>query len=79
MKQRSFGSGTVQPTDFDGALVFLTKSKGAIREFIYSDLSQSYNSDALTILSPHILGTPVGMVAQRESSDQVEGYLYAVN
>jgi len=78
-KQTSFGSGAVQPTDFDGALVFLTKSKGAIREFIYSDLSQSYNSDALTILSPHILGTPVGMVAQRESSDQVEGYLYAVN
>jgi len=78
-KQTSFGSGSVQPTDFDGALVFLTKSKGAIREFIFSDLSQSYNSDALTILSPHILGTPVGMTAQRESSDQVEGYLYAVN
>ena len=72
-KQTSFGSGSVQPTDFDGAVVFLTKSKGAIREFIYSDLSQSYNSDALTILSPHILGTPVDMVAQRESSDQVEG------
>ena len=78
-KQTSFGSGSVQPTDFDGAIVFLTKSKGAIREFIYSDLSQSYNSDALTILSPHILGVPVDMVAQRESSDQVEGYLYAVN
>ncbi|OUU63404.1 MAG: hypothetical protein CBC24_09210 [Candidatus Pelagibacter sp. TMED64] len=78
-KQTSFGSGSVQPVDFDGALVFLTKSKGAIREFIYSDLSQSYNSDALTILSPHILGTTVDMTTQRESSDQVEGYLYTVN
>jgi hypothetical protein len=78
-KQTSFGSGSVQPTDFDGALVFLTKSKGAIREFIYSDLSQSYNSDALTILSPHILGTTVDMAVQRESVDQIEGYLYTIN
>ena len=37
-KQTSYGSGTVQPQEFDGAIVFLTKSKGAIREFIFSDI-----------------------------------------
>ena len=78
-KQTSFGSGEVNPVEFDGAVVFLTKSKGAIREFIYSDLSQAYNSDALTILSQHLIGTPTDMVSQRESSDQVESYLYSVN
>ena len=78
-KQTSFGSGTVQPKEFDGAITFLTKSKGAIREFIFSDLSQAYNSDSITLLSEHIIGTPLDIEAQRESSDQMEGYLYLVN
>lgn len=78
-KQTSFGSGEVNPVEFDGAIVFLTKSKGAIREFIFSDISQAYNSDSLTILSQHLIGTPNNIVAQREASDQVESYLYSVN
>ena len=69
----------MSPVEFDGALVFLTKSKGAVREFVFSDLSQAYNSDALTLLSQHLIGSPTDMVAQREASDQVEAYLYTVN
>ena len=78
-RQTSYGSGSVSPVEFDGALVFLTKSKGAVREFVFSDLSQAYNSDALTLLSQHLIGSPTDMVAQREASDQVEAYLYTVN
>ncbi len=78
-KQTSYGSGEVVPSDFDGALVFLTKSKGAVREFVYSDVSQAYNADALTLLSPHLIGVPSQMVSQREAQDQVEAYLYLVN
>tara|TARA_R100000654_G_scaffold5022_5_gene14486 strand:- start:7827 stop:9758 length:1932 start_codon:yes stop_codon:yes gene_type:complete len=77
--QTSFGSSEVSPVEFDGATIFLTKSKGAIREFIYSDLNQAYNSDALTILSQHLIGTPTDIESQREASDQVESYLYLVN
>lgn len=78
-KQTSFGSGSVSPVEFDGATVFLTKSKGAIREFIYSDLSQAYNADALTILSQHLITGPNSLESQREASDQVESYLYTLN
>jgi hypothetical protein len=78
-KQTSFGSGEVNPVEFDGAIVFLTKTKGAIREFIFSDISQAYNSDSITILSQHFIGTPTDICAQREASDQVESYLYSVN
>ena len=78
-KQTSYGSGAVAPVEFDGALVFLTKSKGAVREFVFSDLSQAYNSDALTLLSSHLIGTPTQIVSQREASDQIEAYLYLVN
>ena len=78
-KQTSYGSGAVSPVEFDGALVFLTKSKGAVREFVFSDLSQAYNSDALTLLSSHLIGTPTQIVSQREASDQIEAYLYLVN
>lgn len=78
-KQTSYGSGATPPVEFDGALVFLTKSKGAVREFVFSDISQAYNSDALTLLSQHLIGSPSQMEAQREASDQVEAYLYLVN
>jgi hypothetical protein len=78
-KQTSYGSGAVQPQEFDGAIVYLTKSKGAVREFIFSDLSQAYNSDSITLLSEHIIGTPIAIEAQRESADQMEGYLYLLN
>ena len=77
--QTSFGSSGVQPKDFDGATLFLTKSKGSVREFIYSDLSQGYNSDAITLLSQHLIGTPLDMETQAESSDQIESYMYLVN
>ena len=77
--QTSFGSSGVQPKDFDGATLFLTKSKGSVREFIYSDLSQGYNSDAITLLSQHLIGTPTDMETQAESSDQIESYMYLVN
>ena len=77
--QTSFGSSGVQPKDFDGATLFLTKSKGSVREFIYSDLSQGYNSDAITLLSQHLIGTPTDMETQPESSDQIESYMYLVN
>lgn len=78
-KQTSYGSGSVASVEFDGAIVFLTKSKGAIREFIFSDISQAYAADALTLLAPHLIGSPSNMVSQREASDQAESYLYAVN
>lgn len=78
-RQTSYGSGDVQPKEFDGAIVYLTKSKGAIREFIFSDISQAYNSDSITLLSEHLIGTPVEIEAQRESADQMEGYLYLIN
>lgn len=78
-RQTSFGSGSVTPVEFDGAIAFLTKTKGTIREFIFSDISQAYNSDALTLLSQHLISSPKSIIAQRESSDQSEGYMYVIN
>jgi hypothetical protein len=78
-RQSSFGTGSVQPKEFDSAVLFITKSKGSIREFIFSDLSQAYESDAITVLAGHLVGTPVDLEVQREAEDQVESYLYAIN
>tara|TARA_R100001594_G_scaffold23594_2_gene46201 strand:- start:3062 stop:4999 length:1938 start_codon:yes stop_codon:yes gene_type:complete len=78
-KQTNYGSGAIQPEVFDGAIVYATKSLGAIREFVFSDISQAYNSDALTIVSQDTIGTPSKITAQQEASDQIEGYLYMVN
>lgn len=78
-KQTTYGSGEVEPVYFDGATVFLTKSKGTIREFLFSDLSQNYKSDSITILSPELVGTPQKLCGQDDSENHVESYLYSVD
>ena len=78
-KQTTYGSGEVEPVYFDGATVFLTKSKGTLREFLFSDLSQNYKSDSITILSQELVGTPVRLCPQDDSENHVESYLYAVD
>ena len=78
-KQTTYGSGEVEPVYFDGATVFLTKSKGTIREFLFSDLSQNYKSDSITILSPELVGTPQRLCGQDDAENHVESYLYSVD
>lgn len=78
-KQTSFGISDLAPAVFDSAVFFVPKQLASVREFLYDDLRQSYKSDPLTVLSPHLIRTPVSLDVQLEGDGQVEQYAYVVN
>jgi len=78
-RQTPYGSSTVTPLPFDGATTFVQSSKSAIREFIYTDTQQSYNSPNLSLLAGHLIDQPVDLGISYGTSGRPEQYLYIVN
>jgi hypothetical protein len=61
-RQTRVGSLTerhVPPVSVDGATLFVARNKKEIREFIYTDLEQAYQSTDLALLSRHLIDDPV--------------------
>jgi hypothetical protein len=78
-KSTGHGSGNVSPLSVDGATLFFESNGKVLREFIYSDLEQTYGADDVSILSAHILNAPVGMAMRRSTSTDSANYLHVVN
>lgn len=55
IKQSSYGSSKVKPVMLGGMTIFIPKKKGAIRNFIYSDVNGGYISQNLCEYAPHLL------------------------
>lgn len=61
-RQTRVGSETtryIPPVDVDGATLFAARNKQEIRQFIYTDIEQAYQSTDLALLSRHIIEHPV--------------------
>jgi hypothetical protein len=61
-RQTRTGSVTtrhVPPVNVDGATLFVARNRQEIREFIYTDVEQAYQSTDLALLSRHIITNPV--------------------
>lgn len=61
-RQTRVGSLTdrhIPPVSVDGATLFVARNKKEIREFIYTDLEQAYQSTDLALLSRHLITSPV--------------------
>lgn len=78
-QQTPYGAGTVRPYPFDGATLFVQASGSAVREFIFSEASQRYQSTDLNVLSSHLLNGPVSMDVLYGGTDRNEQYAYVVN
>jgi len=79
LKQTPLGVSMVEPREFDGAVLFMPKSKATLREFIFSEIQQAYSSDVVSLLSQHLLNDPQDMDVTLESEGQPEQYAYLVN
>lgn len=77
--QTDYGASLVRPVVFDGAILFVQRASTAIREFVYTDLETAYASNAVSVLSSHLIRNPVDMDAQVGSDANEEQYAYIVN
>ncbi len=78
-KQTRYGSARIPPQEFDGATLFVTKSKANIREFLFNDLENAFRAESVSFLAQELINTPVDMAAQLEDTDQPEQFAYVVN
>lgn len=49
----------IPPLDVDGATLFVARNRQELREFVYTDVEQAYQSTDLALLSRHIVVDPV--------------------
>src|SRR5690606_7156214 len=73
------GIATVKPIKLDSATFFVQKTGKNVREFLFSEVSQKYNADSVSLLSPHLLKDPVDFEAFYGDQDYPEQYAFLVN
>lgn len=78
-RQTRYGAKRVEPQDLDGATLFLQATGNAVREFLYEDVAQAYSSEAVSIMSPHLLSSPVESASQRGNDTRPEQNAFFVN
>ncbi|MGE4313027.1 MAG: hypothetical protein AB7E85_01985 [Pseudobdellovibrionaceae bacterium] len=49
----------IPPIDVDGATLYVARNKKEVREFLYTDIEQAYQSTDLALLSRHLVENPV--------------------
>lgn len=57
--------------EVDGATMHVQRGGKALREFIWADVEQSYASNPLSVLSSHLLSSPVSMALRRDRKSVV--------
>lgn len=78
-RQTRYGTSRLQAKEFDEAIIFLSKGKKSLREFEYDDIKQAYLSPSVSLLSGHLITTPVGLEIQTENDEGQESYAYIIN
>ncbi|MEK9810738.1 MAG: hypothetical protein VW362_09845, partial [Candidatus Nanopelagicales bacterium] len=78
-RQTRYGCKRVQPQDLDGATLFVQATGNAIREYLYEDVMQSYTSESISIMSPHLLSSPVNATSQRGNESRPEQNAFFIN
>ena len=61
--QSSEGIPRIKPIIIDNATYFVDKNKRTLRRFLYDDLERSYKAENVSILSSHLIKTPVDIAA----------------
>lgn len=78
-RQTSYGASYVRPDSFDGATIYVQKTGSVIREYIYSDQEAAYVSTGISVLSPHLISSPVQMSILRGAINRPESYAFVIN
>lgn len=63
----SIAERQVPPRFVDGATLFVEQSGRELRQFLYTDVEQSYSSDNISLVASHILRDPLDMDYEPES------------
>jgi hypothetical protein len=78
--QTPYGSSQkVNPVKFDGATLYLQRTGKVIREFVWNDTEQAYTSNAVSILSNHLISDAVDSAVLLGTDTSPEQFAFFVN
>tara|TARA_R100000805_G_scaffold1212_1_gene1988 strand:- start:8497 stop:11013 length:2517 start_codon:yes stop_codon:yes gene_type:complete len=78
-RQTPYGVADVKPFVFDGATLYVQRSGSVVREFIFSDTESAYVANAVSLISSHLIITPVQMTSLQAAIERPESYIFMVN
>lgn len=77
--QSRFGSRQVKPTIVDGATLYAQRLGVSVREFLFTESENAYNSETVNIRSPHLFDDIQQLVSARGTSVESANYVYILN
>lgn len=77
--QSSNGSLSVPVQEADGAVVYCDKNGKTLREFLFSFNEDAYASNDISVLSSHLIKTPVSMAFLTGTASEDANWLFVVN
>lgn len=69
----------VNVVEVEGATIFLQRGSKTLREFIFADVELAYQSRNLSLLSSHLILSPVAMALKKSTTTDDADYIYLVN
>lgn len=79
-RQTSIGSASgLRPVELEGGVIYIQREGKSIQEFIYNDTQQAYSNNYVSLLSSHLVTSPVDFAARKSTSTEEGAYLLLVN
>ena len=78
-RQTTYGTNYVNTKAFDGGTIFVQKSGKSVRELLFTDTELAYSANSLSLLSTHLINTPIDLAVFGGSTERPEHYAMFVN
>ena len=75
-EQTPFGCSFVRPTSLDGGTLFVQATGTAVREYIFNDSEAAYTTNMISILSSHLISSPIQLTNVKGSLDRPGAYAF---
>ena len=79
LKGTLHGSESTTPVSVDGSTIFIERGGAVVREFVYTDLEQSFIANDVSRLAPHLVNSPTRMAVRSATTSLPSPYVYMVN
>lgn len=78
-RQTSIGSeANFRPQEVEGGVMYIQRAGASIQEFIFDDGQQAFNNNFVSLLSSHLIDSPVDFALRKSTSTEDGAYLLLV-
>lgn len=77
--QTSYGSSFVRPVDVEGNIIYIDRVSSTLRGFLFDFGEDGFRSNNLSLLSSHLIKSPIDMSFSVGAADEDSIYVFIVN